>query len=185
MLNEFNWLSELLFEKLYKSSANRLFTGIFSKSTTPNGRGTPGNTGDGFKMAQKAGAALWHRSNSLAGVGCIIVPEYDPVLIPVSFPRNSYILVDKTGKRFMNEMRENRHGFGHKENLLYFDGVLGEFTRIPCYGIFDETARTSGSVAGGGKLSDLGKIRFILTESSLIGRGGSRRLTKNRMVCIL
>jgi hypothetical protein len=79
----------------------------------------------------------------------MIVPEYDPVMIPVSFPRNAYILVDKTGKRFMNEMRANRHGFGHKENLLYFDGILGDFTRIPCFGIFDESARTRGSVAGG------------------------------------
>ncbi|MGD0101718.1 MAG: FAD-binding protein, partial [Acidobacteriota bacterium] len=113
------------------------------------GRGTPGNTGDGIKMAQKAGAALWHMNNSLAGIGCLIVPEFDPVLVPVSFPGNAYILVDKTGKRFMNEMRENRHGFGHKENLLYFDGVLGAFTRIPCFGIFDESARTRGSVAGG------------------------------------
>jgi len=113
------------------------------------GRGTPGNTGDGIRMAQKAGAALWHMNNSLAGVGCMIVPEFDPVMIPVSFPGNAYILVDKTGKRFMNEMRENRHGFGHKENLLYFDGVLGAFTRIPCFGIFDESARTRGSVAGG------------------------------------
>jgi hypothetical protein len=33
--------------------------------------------------------------------------------------------VDKAGKRFMNELRENRHGFGHKEYLLYFDGVIG------------------------------------------------------------
>ena len=113
------------------------------------GRGTPGNTGDGIRMAQKAGAALWHMNNSLAGIGCMIVPEYEPVMIPVSFPRNAYILVDKTGKRFMNEMRQNRHGFGHKEELLYFDGILGEFTRIPCYGIFDESARTRGSVAGG------------------------------------
>ncbi len=113
------------------------------------GRGTPGNTGDGIRMAQKAGAALWHMNNSLAGIGCMIVPEFDPVMIPVSFPRNAYILVDKTGKRFMNEMRENRHGFGHKENLLYFDGILGDFTRIPCFGIFDENARNSGSVAGG------------------------------------
>jgi hypothetical protein len=56
---------------------------------------------------------------------------------------------DKTGRRFMNETRENRHGFGHKEYLLYFDGVLGEFTRIPCYGIFDESARTRGNIAGG------------------------------------
>jgi succinate dehydrogenase/fumarate reductase flavoprotein subunit len=113
------------------------------------GRGTPGNTGDGIKMAQKAGAALWHMNNSLAGIGCMIVPEYDPVMIPVNLPGSSYVLVDKTGKRFMNEMRENRHGFGHKENLLYFDGVIGAFTRIPCYGIFDESGRTRGSVAGG------------------------------------
>ena len=27
------------------------------------GRGTPGNTGDGIRMAQKAGAALWHMNN--------------------------------------------------------------------------------------------------------------------------
>lgn len=110
------------------------------------GRGTPGNTGDGIRMAQKAGAALWHMNNSLAGIGCIIVPEYDPVMIPVGFPGNGYILVDKTGQRFMNEFRENRHGFGHKENLLYFDGIIGDFTRIPCYGIFDETTRARGPV---------------------------------------
>jgi hypothetical protein len=57
--------------------------------------------------------------------------------------------VDKTGKRFMNELRDNRHGFGHKENLLYFDGILGDFTRIPCYGIFDERTRTRGPIVGG------------------------------------
>lgn len=113
------------------------------------GRGTPANTGDGIMMAQKAGAALWHMNNSLAGVGCLMVPEFEPVMIPVSFPGNAYILVDKTGRRFMNELRDNRHGFGHKENLLYFDGVLGDFTRIPCFGIFDESARTRGNVAGG------------------------------------
>ena len=114
------------------------------------GRGTPGNTGDGIRMAQKAGAALWHMNNSLAGIGCMIVPEYAPVMIPATIPGNGYILVDKTGKRFMNELRENRHGFGHKENLLYFDGVLGDFTRIPCFGIFDENTRTRGPIIGGG-----------------------------------
>ncbi len=113
------------------------------------GRGTPGNTGDGIRMAQKVGAALWHMNNSLAGIGCLIVPEYAPILVPAAIPGNGYILVDKTGKRFMNELRENRHGFGHKENLLYFDGVLGSFTRIPCFGIFDETTRTRGPVVSG------------------------------------
>jgi succinate dehydrogenase/fumarate reductase flavoprotein subunit len=113
------------------------------------GRGTPGNTGDGIRMAQKAGAALWHMNNSLAGIGCLMVPEYAPVMLPASIPGNGYIYVDKTGRRFMNELRENRHGFGHKENLLYFDGVLGSFTRIPCFGIFDESGRTRGPVVSG------------------------------------
>jgi succinate dehydrogenase/fumarate reductase flavoprotein subunit len=110
------------------------------------GRGTPGNTGDGIRMAQKAGAALWHMNNSLAGIGCLMVSEFAPVMIPANLPGNRYILVDKTGKRFMNELRDNRHGFGHKENLLYFDGIVGDFTRIPCIGIFDENARMSGSI---------------------------------------
>jgi succinate dehydrogenase/fumarate reductase flavoprotein subunit len=113
------------------------------------GRGTPGNTGDGIRMAQKAGAALWHMNNSLAGIGCLIVPEFDPVMIPAGFAGGGYIYVDKSGKRFMNEMRENRHGFGHKENLLYFDGIVGDFTRIPCFGIFDETTRTRGPIVSG------------------------------------
>jgi succinate dehydrogenase/fumarate reductase flavoprotein subunit len=97
-----------------------------------------------------AGAALCHMNNSLAGVGCMIVPEFDPVMIPVGFPGNGYILVDKSGRRFMNELRENRHGFGHKEKLLYFDGVVGDFTRIPCYGIFDEATRARGPLVSTG-----------------------------------
>ncbi len=114
------------------------------------GRGTPGNTGDGIRMAQKVGAALWHMNNSLAGIGCIIVPEYAPIMVPAAIPGSGYIYVDKTGKRFMSELRDNRHGFGHKEHLLFFDGVIGDFTRIPCYGIFDETTRVRGPVVGGG-----------------------------------
>jgi len=78
-----------------------------------------------------------------------MVPEFAPIMMPAGVPGNGYILVDKTGKRFMNELRENRHGFGHKENLLYFDGVIGDFTRIPCLGIFDETTRTRGPVVSG------------------------------------
>jgi succinate dehydrogenase/fumarate reductase flavoprotein subunit len=113
------------------------------------GRGTPGNTGDGIRMAQKVGSALWHMNNSLAGLGCLVVPEYAPVMIPASIPGSGYIIVDKAGKRFMNELRENRHGFGHKECLLYFDGVIGDFTRIPCFGIFDEITRTKGPVVSG------------------------------------
>jgi succinate dehydrogenase/fumarate reductase flavoprotein subunit len=114
------------------------------------GQGTPGNTGDGIRMAQKAGAVLWHMNNALAHVGCFVPDPTDPASIPIplSLPAGS-ILVDKGGARFMDEKREERHGFGHKELLFFFDGLKQAFTRIPCYGVFDETTRRAGKLQGG------------------------------------
>ncbi|MGD0013064.1 MAG: FAD-dependent oxidoreductase [Bryobacteraceae bacterium] len=105
------------------------------------GQGSPGNTGDGIRMAQQAGAALWHMNNPLAGLGGMVVPEFAPVVIPINIAGSGYIRVDKSGKRFMSENRPSRHGFGVKEYVLYFDGVTGDFTRLPCFSIFDETTR--------------------------------------------
>ena len=109
-------------------------------------QGSPGNTGDGIRMAQQAGAAVWHMNNALAGLGGMVVPEFAPVVIPVSMS-GAYVCVDKFGKRFMSENRQSRHGFGHKEYLMFFDGVVGEFTRLPCYYIFDESVRTRGPIS--------------------------------------
>ncbi|MFB3778234.1 MAG: FAD-dependent oxidoreductase [Bryobacteraceae bacterium] len=114
-------------------------------------QGSPGNTGDGIRMAQQVGAALWHMNNPLAGLGGLVVPEFAPVIIPIGIPASRYILVDKSGKRFMNENRPSRHGFGVKEYTLYFDGVAGDFTRLPCFTIFDETARLRGPIASARK----------------------------------
>jgi succinate dehydrogenase/fumarate reductase flavoprotein subunit len=110
------------------------------------GRGTPYNTGDGIRMCQKAGAALWHMNNTLGGFGCLVVPEYAPVLINLAMPTDGYIFTDKFGRRFMNERRENRHGFGHKEYQLFFDGVLGAFTRNPWWTVFDDATAKKGPV---------------------------------------
>jgi len=124
------------------------------------GQGTPGNTGDGIRMAQQVGAALWHMNNPLAGLGGIVVPEFAPVVIPISIGGGmgmggggggGYIRVDKQGKRFMPESRESRHGFGHKEYLMFFDGVIGDFTRLPCYTVFDETTRLRGPLGNGSR----------------------------------
>jgi succinate dehydrogenase/fumarate reductase flavoprotein subunit len=111
------------------------------------GRGTPYNTGDGIRMCQKAGAALWHMNNTLGGFGCLVVPEYAPVLINLGMPADGYIFTDKFGQRFMNEKRDNRHGFGHKEYQLFFDGILGEFTRNPWWTVFDDATAKKGPVA--------------------------------------
>ena len=119
------------------------------------GQGTPGNTGDGIRMAQQAGAALWHMNNPLAGLGGMVVPELAPVSIPISVS-GGFIRVDKLGKRFMSENRPSRHGFGQKEYLMFFDGVIGDFTRLPCYTIFDETARLRGPLSAARKFGWFG-----------------------------
>ncbi len=114
------------------------------------GQGTPGNTGDGITMAQKAGAALWHMNNALAHVGCFVPDPNDSksIPIPIALPTEC-ILVDKSGSRFMDERRAERHGFGHKEFLFFFDGLAQSFPRIPCYALFDENARRAGKLEGG------------------------------------
>jgi succinate dehydrogenase/fumarate reductase flavoprotein subunit len=113
------------------------------------GRGTPYNTGDGIRMCQKVGAALWHMNNTLGGFGCLMVPEYAPVLINLGMPADGFLFTDKFGKRFMNEKRDNRHGFGHKEYQLFFDGILGEFTRNPWWTVFDDATAKKGPVVFG------------------------------------
>ncbi len=137
-------------------------------------QGTPGNTGDGIEMAQKAGAALWHMNNTLAHIGCFVADPSDPKSLPISLslPAAS-ILVDKLGSRFMNEKQTDRHGFGHKEHLFFFDGLKQTFSRIPCYAVFDETARKAGAIAGGlmGWYGKHGGSSWSTDNSVEVGKG--------------
>ncbi|MBN1611568.1 MAG: FAD-binding protein [Polyangiaceae bacterium] len=136
-------------------------------------QGTPGNTGDGIKMAVKAGAALWHMNNALAHVGCFVPDPTDPKSIPISLSLpNNCILVDKFGARFMNEKREERHGFGHKEYLFFFDGLEQVFSRIPCYGILDATGIAT-KLAGGlmGWYGKAGSSNWSANNSTEITNG--------------
>jgi succinate dehydrogenase/fumarate reductase flavoprotein subunit len=120
------------------------------------GQGSPGNTGDGIRMAQNVGAALWHMNNPLAGLGGLVVPEFAPVVIPISVAGPGSIRVDKFGKRFMAETRPSRHGFGVKEYVLQFDGIVGDFTRLPCYVVFDETSRLRAPLSSSRKFGWFG-----------------------------
>jgi hypothetical protein len=87
-------------------------------------------------------------NNALAHVGCMVVPDLEPIPVPVSLS-GSYILVDKLGSRFMNEDRPERHGFGHKEYLFFFDGLNQDFTRLPCYAVMDNATLRSRALPGG------------------------------------
>lgn len=105
--------------------------------------GPPGNTGDGIRMAQKVGAALWHMNGVSCGLG-IKVPDFEAAFLAV-IGTPGHIFVDKRGRRFVNERGIEAHA-----GLLavdHFDAHRMEYPRIPCYAIFDETGRMSGPIS--------------------------------------
>ena len=108
----------------------------------------PGNEGDGIKMGQKAGAALWHMNTLSARVIPYIKDK------KLAFGANfftPFILVNKYGKRFATEpgdpdpAKYRSHGFWLE--CLAFDTQKVEYPQVPCYQIFDETARLKGPFA--------------------------------------
>ncbi len=107
-----------------------------------------GNTGDGIKMAQEMGAALWHMWHFHGGYG-FKYPEF-PLAFRHCFrgPRKAdalmpWIAVDKYGRRFMNEYPPAVQDTGHRA-LEFYDADKQEFPRIPAYLIFDENGRRLG-----------------------------------------
>jgi succinate dehydrogenase/fumarate reductase flavoprotein subunit len=123
----------------------------------PFSRGTPYNTGDGILMAQKVGAGLWHMNASDSGTGALRCPglnfghgAYDSDDVPANMSKGrasatskNHIRVDKHGRRFMPEDREDGHGYGNREYIYFYDGVECEWPRLPFWTIVDsEGAKT-------------------------------------------
>lgn len=124
--------------------------------------GSPSLTGDGIKMAQEAGAQLWHM-NSVAGPlywgikveGDLVYATYDFMKLagfgynaPAFKDAGSLIWVNKYGKRFHTEVSEaafNRHGFVNRATWLANDANGPEFTNVPAFQIFDEKVRRAGA----------------------------------------
>ncbi|MFC1988341.1 FAD-binding protein [Chloroflexota bacterium] len=154
--------------------------------------GNPGNTGDGVKMAIKIGAALWHMNN-VSGRVTAHFPDF-----PTNFrinpgnrssgwelghidrnsktPRTkfessySHILVDKYGKRFVDD-RRMKHAFYWE--VVNFDTAKSEFPRIPCHLIFDEKTRTEGPLANrmGGASGPIQMYEWSDDNSKEIAKG--------------
>ena len=104
--------------------------------------GSPGNAGDGIRMAVRAGADLWHMSGVSAPLG-FKAPEFDAAfMIRPAF--NRYLYVDQCGKRFASEFVEN-HSFHFIVD--FFDPHSLSYPRIPCFMIFDEEACKTSPVA--------------------------------------
>lgn len=112
--------------------------------------GTPGNTGDGLKLACAAGAYLWHTAALQWGSFCAKAPSKQfGVAVGTIVSRrgraDSFIIVNKYGKRFMDETKRLTHNKGTLE-VLNFDHGRAEYTNVPAYLVFDETYRKSGPI---------------------------------------
>jgi len=113
--------------------------------------GTPGNTGDGIKLAAEAGAALWHMAAIEWGAFCARKPsqKFGTAVgagLGRAMPEGSFVFVNRYGKRFMPENTSLIHRKAPLE-ILFFDHERAEYRNLPAYMIFDEAYRRKGPVA--------------------------------------
>jgi succinate dehydrogenase/fumarate reductase flavoprotein subunit len=112
-----------------------------------------GNTGDGIRMAQDAGAPLWHMWNVHGtygfrhpsedypfGIRLYRLPDWNPALPIRRRSEMAWIVVDSSGRRYMNEYPPYMHDTGHRA-MQSFDEKRQRYPRIPSYLIFDERGR--------------------------------------------
>lgn len=99
-------------------------------------RGSPASTGDGLRMAQKAGAGLWHMHNYCGAFG-LKAPEFEAGF-DIDMPNDAWIYVAEDGHRLTDESIEWRHG----KIRVGDEFVLFPDRLIHC--IFDESARLAG-----------------------------------------
>ena len=111
------------------------------------------NTGDGIRMAQDLGAALWHMWHYHGSYGfkhpdpsypfairTKRVPDWLPGVGPPDDVLMPWILLDRSGRRFMNEYEPYLQDTGARP----FDRYLPErqeFAALPAWLIADETGR--------------------------------------------
>ncbi len=111
------------------------------------------NAGDGIRMAQSAGAALWHmwhfhgsygfRHPDPAypfGIRLKRLPDWTPGVGLRENVAMSWILLDQTGKRFMNEYDPYLQDTGHRP-FEHFDPVTQGYPRIPALMVLDADGR--------------------------------------------
>ncbi len=114
------------------------------------------NTGDGIAMAQDLGAELWHMWHFHGAYGFRSAdPDYPYGIRVKRLPdwrpaedgghddpgvKMAWILLDRDGRRYMNEYLPYTHDTGHRQMQLY-DTVRQDYPRIPSAMICDENGR--------------------------------------------
>lgn len=136
----------------------------------------PANTGDGIKMAQAVGAALWHMP-LIGGGPTVYIPDLGVGTGSMS-PR-PFIWVTKYGKRFMGQPTSPNNLIpgtipAHTSSyaLFHWDFNLCDFPAVPFFSIFDQSAVDRGPVTGtGGVLGLKGQYKWSDDNSEEIKKG--------------
>jgi len=119
---------------------------------------TLGNTGDGIRMGQALGADIahmWHFHGSYGfrhtdpaypfGIRSKKLPDWTPGVTEATVPM-TWILLDRDGRRFMNEYEPYAHDTGHRYMDRY-DATRNRFPALPAFMVFDEEGRKRYPVA--------------------------------------
>jgi succinate dehydrogenase/fumarate reductase flavoprotein subunit len=106
--------------------------------------GNPDNTGDGLRMAQAAGAGLWHMNGAEGRqVGRFDLGDGRWLAFQMALPPGGYVVLDGAGRRFCDEHRYTRiHTVWYE--LLAYDVGTHTYPRIPAYWVFDARRFTAG-----------------------------------------
>ncbi|WP_281689980.1 FAD-dependent oxidoreductase [Pseudonocardia thermophila] len=127
--------------------------------------GNPGNTGDGVRMAQAAGAGLWHMNTMIGrAIGHFPLESAEGgwlnFIIDINPP--GHVIVDRGGQRYANETMQAQllHGFYYE--MLRYDYDRATYSRIPSWWVFDERRRTAGPLT----LSHIGAVKVGLYDWS-------------------
>ncbi len=161
-----------------------------------------GNTGDGIRMAQDVGADLWHMwhyhgtygfrgKTQPAGIRTKRLPDwllddsgeirYGTTLSDLFTANRAvtmpWILVDRDGKRFMNEYEPYYQDTGHRP-LERFRPETQDYPRIPCWLVADEQGRLQypwGQPIYNDRGADMtwSQDNLAEVEAGIIGRAGS------------
>lgn len=99
--------------------------------------------GDGVRLAEDAGADLWHMNAVAASVGYRI--DNLDAGIQAKMPDFGFVLVDQRARRFVSETDLENHSAIFA--MTAQDPRTGAFERTPSFLVFDDRTRRAGTVA--------------------------------------
>jgi succinate dehydrogenase/fumarate reductase flavoprotein subunit len=136
-----------------------------------------GNTGDGIRMAQDVGAALWHMwhyhgvygfkhpdPNYPFGIRPKRLPDWIPGEAARADVKVPWIILDRRGRRYMNEYQPYTQDTSGRA-MAVFDTHAMSYLRIPSYMIMDEPGR--GAYAIVSPTFNDRRFKFAWSEAAL------------------